>query len=83
MLEGMAFFLFSARRRRMTLLTDKEKFLTTGEVAEQLNVTPMTLRAWFHRGWLQAVRLPGGHLRISAAEVDRLKNGLPLGVPNE
>jgi excisionase family DNA binding protein len=63
----------------MTLI--KERLLTTGEVALALHVSPMPLRSWYHRGLLHAVRLPGGHFRIPASEVIRLKNGLPLEAP--
>jgi excisionase family DNA binding protein len=59
-----------------------ERMLTTGEVAEILQVHPMTLRAWYHRGWLQAVKLPGGHLRIPESEVVRLKSGLRIEEPH-
>jgi excisionase family DNA binding protein len=60
-----------------------EPLLSTGEAAQLLNVTPMTLRTWFHRGLLQAIRLPGGHLRISESEIARLRDGLPLEIPHE
>jgi excisionase family DNA binding protein len=66
----------------VTLLTE-DRFLTTGEVAEELHVTPMTLRTWYHRGLVQAIRLPSGHLRIPQSELDRLKSGLPLEAAGE
>ncbi len=51
----------------------QDKLLTTGESAKELHVTSMTIRTWYYKGLLKAVRLPGGHLRVPASEVERLK----------
>jgi excisionase family DNA binding protein len=45
------------------------------EVAALLRVDPVTVRRWGDRGKLTAIRLPGGHRRYLADEVDALLNG--------
>lgn len=50
--------------------------LTTGRVAASLGVTINTVKNWARAGKIQAVRLPSGHFRIPATEVDRLLQGL-------
>jgi excisionase family DNA binding protein len=39
-------------------------FLTCAQVAEELGVSPRTVLRWIERGQLEAVRLPGGRLRV-------------------
>lgn len=45
------------------------RFYTTSEVARLLGVTPPTVIKWVKDGQLSAHRTPGGHRRISAAEL--------------
>lgn len=45
---------------------------TVGEAAEQLGVTPSTVRNWIEKGYIHAVRLPSGHRRIAQTELERL-----------
>jgi excisionase family DNA binding protein len=40
-------------------------YLRVAVVAETLDVSPRTVLRWVERGELEAVRLPGGRLRIS------------------
>jgi excisionase family DNA binding protein len=40
-------------------------FLTVAAVAEELGFSPTTVLRWIDAGHLEAVRLPGGRLRIS------------------
>ncbi len=47
--------------------------LTTGDVARAFGVTINTVKAWIRAGTLEAVRLPSGHFRIPARELERLR----------
>jgi excisionase family DNA binding protein len=44
-------------------------FLTCAQVAEDLGVSTRTVLRWIDRGDLPAVRLPGGRLRVSQADL--------------
>ncbi|MEO7802956.1 MAG: helix-turn-helix domain-containing protein [Actinomycetota bacterium] len=46
--------------------------LTTGRVAASLGVTINTVKNWAKVGKIRSVRLPSGHYRIPASELDRL-----------
>jgi excisionase family DNA binding protein len=46
--------------------------LPTGQVAASLGVTINTVKNWARAGKIRAVRLPSGHYRIPAGELDRL-----------
>ena len=46
--------------------------LRPGEAAEILQVTTETIRRWVRAGKLAVVRLPGGHIRVPQAEIDRI-----------
>jgi predicted site-specific integrase-resolvase len=46
-----------------------------GEVAALFRVDPVTVTRWGNTGKLTAIRLPGGHRRYLADEVDALLNG--------
>lgn len=39
--------------------------MTTGEAARMVGVSRSTVRRWIRLGLLPAVRLPGGHFRVS------------------
>ena len=49
------------------------KDFTTATAAKSLDVSPGTVRRWVDLGLVQARVTVGGHRRISAAEVERLK----------
>jgi excisionase family DNA binding protein len=42
-------------------------YLTCAQVADELGVSTRTVLRWVDRGALEAVRLPGGRLRVSDA----------------
>lgn len=48
------------------------EMLSTGKVAASLGVTINTVKNWVRAGKIKAVRLPSGHYRIPAGELDRL-----------
>jgi len=50
---------------------EKKRYLTPGEVAELLMVTPMTIRRWVNRGDLSARTTAGGHRRFLKRDVVR------------
>jgi len=47
----------------------KKKYLTVGQVAEQLDVHPNTVRRWLESGKLQAYRM-GGRILVLRQDVD-------------
>ena len=52
--------------------------MTTDQAAKYLGVKPGTLRMWVRRGYLVALRLPGGHrshYRFRKSELDRAIRG--------
>lgn len=60
---------------------NSKQYLTPAEVAVLLRVAPVTVRAWAHKGLLQAQLTPGGHRRFLHADVERFaaERGLTLG----
>lgn len=56
-------------------------YLTPGEAAERLRVSPITLRKWVEKGLLRACYTAGGHRRYSRREVERLAAGRRRGKP--
>jgi excisionase family DNA binding protein len=48
-----------------------EPLFSTGEAARLLGVSSKTVQNWVNMGHLHAARTPGGHRRITAAELDR------------
>jgi excisionase family DNA binding protein len=44
-------------------------YLTIAEVADELRLSPRTILRWVDCGEIQAVRLPGGRLRIATSEL--------------
>lgn len=65
-------------------LRDKP-YLTPNELAELLMVSPVTVRHWANKGWINAELTPGGHRRFIRAEVEKFarKRGLALQPPDE
>ena len=55
-----------------------DTYLTPGQVAKLLMVSPATLRIWAEKGEIKALTTPGGHRRFLPAEVKRFaaKRGL-------
>ncbi len=54
----------------------KRDFYTTAQVAREVGVTPPTIIKWIRQGKIVASTTPGGHRRIAASELDRLRSGL-------
>ncbi len=63
----------------------KKLYLSPGETARILGVTPATLRGWTNRGKLRAETTDGGHRRYPLSEVSRLAklNGIDLKLPED
>jgi len=63
----------------------KKLYLSPGETAKNLGVTPATLRGWTNRGRLRAETTDGGHRRYPMSEVLRLakQNGTDLKLPED
>ncbi len=53
----------------------KRDFYTTAQVAREVGVTPPTIIKWIRQGKIAASTTPGGHRRIAASELDRLRSG--------
>ncbi len=56
-----------------------ESHLSVGDAAERLGVHPGTVRRWTDDGTLPEVRTPGGHRRIPAEAVERLRRERLVG----
>lgn len=52
--------------------------LPPGVVAKMLGVDPKTVSRWAKVGKINGFRTPGGHLRIPAAEVERIRDTSPV-----
>jgi len=50
--------------------------LTIGAVAARLRISATAVRDAMDRGQLPAVRTPGGHRRVRAGDVERLRHAL-------
>lgn len=55
--------------------SEEEIFLTPGEAAKNAFVTTKTLSRLADSGALRAIKLPSGHRRYSATDIQRLKDG--------
>jgi excisionase family DNA binding protein len=57
-----------------------DRYFTSHEVGDILQVTPSSVVKWINEGLLNAFRTPGGHRRISASELVRfsLHHGMPI-----
>jgi two-component system, OmpR family, response regulator RpaA len=55
------------------------RFLTTGDIAERLQVTIPTVKRWIREGHLTAFRTAGGHYRVTEDELSRFETqqGIP------
>lgn len=52
--------------------TDLGLYMTAREVCARLSITERTLSRWIEAGRITAYRLPGGHRRFTANDVDAL-----------
>lgn len=60
------------------MLEHEERLLTLADAAKRLGIHPSTLRGWADRGLIPHVRLPTGHRRFLAPDVDRLRREIGL-----
>lgn len=58
----------------------QKSYLTPGEVAELLMVSPATVRYWAARGILKSVSTHGGHRRFKRHEIERLARDKDLAI---
>jgi CheY-like chemotaxis protein len=54
------------------MIASTPKFLTPAEAAEQLRVSPITLRSWSEKGLIKTQVTAGGHRRYPLLEIERL-----------
>jgi excisionase family DNA binding protein len=47
---------------------DRETWLTVGKIGKYCNVSRATVRRWIKTEGLSAIRLPGGHYRVTIEE---------------
>jgi excisionase family DNA binding protein len=52
----------------------RKGWLSVGQAADQLQVSPSTVRNWVEKGYISAFRLPSGVRRIPHEEITRLVN---------
>ncbi len=55
------------------LKTKRNRYVTTGEVAQVFEVSATAVKKWIQQGKLRAVRTPGGHFRITTQEFQRFR----------
>src|SRR5207249_9905768 len=55
--------------RRLTVKTGQPRYLTTRQSAVRLGVTINAIKAWIREERLPALKTPGGHHRISEADL--------------
>jgi len=53
---------------------EQNNFFSVAEAARFLGVTPLTIRRYIYRGWLDSFPTPGGHHRIEANALSRLQD---------
>lgn len=54
------------------MATERDQFLTTGEVAKLCSVTPDAVRKWIRSGRLPARRTAGGHHRVRKMDLNKV-----------
>lgn len=50
-----------------------DELMKPGEIATIFRVNPKTVTRWFKAGLVGGLRTPGGHIRVYAADVARLR----------
>lgn len=56
-------------------MTQVTKRLTAEQVAERLDVTAETVRAWARTGKIPCIVLPNGYYRFRAEDIDAMERG--------
>jgi len=59
----------------------KSEYLTPGEVARMLHVSPKTVNRWAHEGRIACIVTLGGHRRFQREEVERIASQMASGSP--
>lgn len=57
----------------------KSEYLTPGEVARMLHVSPKTVNRWAHEGRIACIVTLGGHRRFQRDEVERIASQMASG----
>ena len=55
------------------------EYLTPGEVARMLHVSPKTVNRWAHEGRIACIVTLGGHRRFQRQEVERIADQMASG----
>lgn len=55
------------------------KLMTVRKAATELGVGYSTMKLWIHQGRVRTTKTPGGHHRVSEAELGRLSSHQPSG----
>lgn len=55
---------------------DEDQYLTPGEVARMLHVSPKTISRWASQGLLPCLVTLGGHRRFRRADVEEIARGM-------
>lgn len=57
-------------------MAEAPRMLTTEQVAERLQLHPITIQRWLRQGKLKGTKLPGkAGWRVPVAEVERMERG--------
>jgi excisionase family DNA binding protein len=56
-------------------MSETKELMTPSEVAKVLRVDGKTVTRWAERGLIRAIKTPGGHVRLYAADVEAIVNG--------
>ena len=59
----------------------KSEYLTPGEVARMLHVSPKTVNRWAHEGRIACIVTLGGHRRFQRDVVERIASQMASGSP--
>ena len=57
----------------------QSEYLTPGEVARMLHVSPKTVNRWAHEGRIACIVTLGGHRRFQREEVERIAEQMGTG----
>ena len=57
------------------------EYLTPGEVARMLHVSPKTVNRWAHEGRIACIVTLGGHRRFQREEIERIAEQMASGSP--
>ena len=59
-------------------IMDFDRYLTTSDIARELNISPGTVWSWIKKGWLPGYKLGPRTLRIKKSDLEHfLRDGMP------